>query len=709
MEKFYLNSKKSNSNSDVKDGILKSIVYIQADLSKCSIKPLNNQELALIESCLLTEQCRVSIVITKELVRLFGTTLFNDHNFSIINDTLEGSFHNNDNNSTITNKYKINYDDQSSYHYLFKVINIGPVHSLANSQFKTKLRADVKIEIIPIVLNESYRPLSIIMSLMSKYLFYCNFLYVGQYYLLKSAQKIVNIKFDKLNSSSTNRGLSMSLLFLDDSFRIIDDFVMPDSFNSVLTNINDSYQFKTEDEFIGCLSGTLVEKRLKSNCNLVEYDLNETLMNHFDLIVPNKEFKLVVKVHNSIKNKIDFVTVYFDTRFSIYKLCILPGMEIQIFNLIKKSDRVYKSNTSICPSFIQTFNLLNISNKLENSFTKNQEPNAKTSRIVTNLAVYKKRTLHENLNDLNHIFTCLNEAKTDSIENSTENGENDSNFNLNLLFKGPIFDQTKSTDSIKLLAQIIRIYELNLKLKCKSCNYLANSCNCTKQSNCSADSFKLEFSISLLVDDHTSILKLNYSNQNHDLKSNQSNFFGPISNYLKIILLKYLNEIKMPNIPAQMNQDENQANFSDPNSKIYSAIRDKLNSDTNIETKHKAYFKPENNQTINNSIINANDASFLFDNYVKLDIYKTLYDYFYYSVLDSHQIFYIDLNELSNIREMQKLSVSYATNLKLRNFKSKRECGYFKLSEMNSNEQFKSILNLKCHKFVPVDIELNEI
>lgn len=66
----------------------------------------------------------------------------------------------------------------------------------------------------------------------------------------------------------------------------------------------------------------------------------------------------------------------------------------------------------------------------------------------------------------------------------------------------------------------------------------------------------IELNATFLIDDHTSVIRVQYSNYNYDFKGHDSQLFGPIGPGLKQILFKYLNEIKMPNIPIYFNTQE---------------------------------------------------------------------------------------------------------------------------------------------------------
>lgn len=63
----------------------------------------------------------------------------------------------------------------------------------------------------------------------------------------------------------------------------------------------------------------------------------------------------------------------------------------------------------------------------------------------------------------------------------------------------------------------------------------------------------MELKTTFLIDDHTSIVKVHYCNADYDFRGQEAQLFGPIASGLKQILLNYLNEIKLPNVPLQVN------------------------------------------------------------------------------------------------------------------------------------------------------------
>ena len=67
------------------------------------------------------------------------------------------------------------------------------------------------------------------------------------------------------------------------------------------------------------------------------------------------------------------------------------------------------------------------------------------------------------------------------------------------------------------------------------------------------ENYNVELKTTFLIDDHTSLIKVNYSNSSYDFRGQEAQLFGPIAKNLKDILLKYLNEIKMPTVPLIVN------------------------------------------------------------------------------------------------------------------------------------------------------------
>jgi hypothetical protein len=187
---------------------------------------------------------------------------------------------------------------------------------------------------------------------------------------------------------------------------------------------------------------------------------------------------------------------------------------------------------------------------------------------------------------------------------------------------------------------------------------------------------------------------------------------APISNFLKVILGKYLNEIKMPiNIPLQLDlnggggggggshtdsSDEHQSNI-----RIFNALKEKMKATSTSNDIFSSNETTTNFTLSETNLENSLSANF-FDSQVKLDIYKTVYDYFFYTILNKYYVFYFDANDACNERE------SRSRTFKAISLRTKPNFDYFKLSEINTNEQYKSILNVKCYKFISVDYVMND-
>ena len=106
---------------DDDDYLSKLIIYIQTDLSKCVFQALSDRsfETTLVDGSASVES-RCSFLKTKGLIETF--------------------------------KADVESNESLPHHacYAFKVVHRGIVHSLTNSQFQAKLRADIHIEIIPV-------------------------------------------------------------------------------------------------------------------------------------------------------------------------------------------------------------------------------------------------------------------------------------------------------------------------------------------------------------------------------------------------------------------------------------------------------------------------------------------------------------------------------------------------------------------------------
>ncbi len=181
---------------------------------------------------------------------------------------------------------------------------------------------------------------------------------------------------------------------------------------------------------------------------------------------------------------------------------------------------------------------------------------------------------------------------------------------------------------------------------------------------------------------------MTYSNSSYDIRGQESPLFGPISSALKQILLRYLNEIKMPNIPIKANTsffnaaDEREVS-SLLNKQIYDLIREKIQNE-NLLVRSGV----RSNETIGSDLV----GNFFEDN-AKLDIYKTIYDYMVNCVIDRYFVFYVDSNRCQE---------QPGGNDSLQ--KTKLLHSLFNLDSITSNQQYKSTYNMKCYRFLSVRI-----
>jgi len=581
----------------------KRFICIQTNLLECKI---NIETVSLLSHS--NADCRLALSKTTQLNKLFYVEQKALTSETLIDDTFDET------NPIFDATYELNENElKMSHFYLFKVLNKGCIYTMSNTQFQAKLRADIEIELIdlnhlnPTTHNSKY----IVMSLVSKFLYYYNFLHTDCVYLLKSNYKIDISFIDSIKEINQNLGI----LFLNDNMFIIDNF------KSVINRVNFKQNLNIKnnnDLFIKKQTGILVSKRLKTNqLTINRSDNNNCLITeYYDALLPNKEFQFKLQT-----NQNELITIYFDTKFSMYSFCILPGMSIDIYNLVKKQggggggggDNTYKANSNVHASIRQ-------------------------ENLITNKNELIKFNRFECLNELDFIYNNFY-----SDLNLASNKLLDSNKKTNLLL------QTK----LQVLAQIIRIYDLTLRIKCVTCCKLASLCACTDVSR----QIKIELNMTFLIDDHTSLIKLNYSNFNFNFKYNQSGLFSSIGEQLHSILLNYLNEIKLTNIQTtSMDLIE----YNNQNNKQDTTILQSSN----------------------------NDLDFFFENNVKPDIYKCLSDYLMNCFLEKYFLFQID----------------YSNEYESSRTRFKTEFSLFKLSQLASNnEQFKSILNVKCFEFISVD------
>jgi hypothetical protein len=296
-----------NVNPSQAGGGQKQLYCLQTDLENCVLNPNMGRDFLLDFKNAAAEQGKISYMKTNELLKAFR----------------------NETNSTMSN----------SEEYLFRVIHKSSIHSMANSQFKTKLRADIRIEILN---SNNGKICPILLALMSKFLFYYSCLCVDKFYVLRASNNNNNNnkKLDLSNSSLTllimndsmkifevNSSLKLIKQNLFDRFKTSLDIIRPIDFDSEAIDENESDSKSNSKYFLNFVSGILIEKKLiqqnvnNNNLSFEQSKLNDLLMNQFDLMIPNREFKLMVK----LKNTSTLITVYYETKFSLYPLSILPG------------------------------------------------------------------------------------------------------------------------------------------------------------------------------------------------------------------------------------------------------------------------------------------------------------------------------------------------------------------------------------------------
>lgn len=301
---------------------------------------------------------------------------------------------------------------------------------------------------------------------MSKFLYFYNFLFTGNSYLLRTADSIYNQIGSISQPKQMKQAAPTAILFFDETMSIIDEFTLRNysALASPQDIANKDKQPKTSEDcqFVSELSGTLIEKRLMTNSNLgygTGFNTSSVYLAHFDVLLSNLEFRLLVKTGPD-----EVVTIYYDTRFLLYPFCILPGMRVSLSNLIKRNDSAYKSNTTLSAIFRQDFNLLNelVETDIINSTLELSNQKA-------------KKTLFENLSELNSIYEHFYLNPIASLGANAADLD-DSEYQFNLLFK--CSDKSES-QLVKIMAQIIKISDLELRIKCRICSLLASSCSCS--------------------------------------------------------------------------------------------------------------------------------------------------------------------------------------------------------------------------------------
>jgi hypothetical protein len=257
-------------------------------------------------------------------------------------------------------------------------------------------------------------------------------------------------------------------------------------------------------------------------------------------------------------------------------------------------------------------------------------------------------------------------------------------------------------DPINIYGQIIKIYELKMTMKCKDCFRLINSCDCVERVDGNSR-YLIQLKASFLIDDHTSNLKIVYNNSNFDLQNKQSNLFLPIANYLQSILTKHLNEIDMITVPVNtfnpiiQKEDDNQRKEMTIEQHITAQIRNKLKNKNYLnETNSSMNTSGNSTSILNNVSMTTFDDSF--SNRVKVEVYKTIYDYLNYCILNKYFVFELEPSEIDEINNNN----SYIS-LKKENDTIKKLLLSFSLSTSETCEQYKSIQTANCFRFTPTD------
>ena len=456
--------------------------------------------------------------------------------------------------------------------YLFRVVSKENVKMLLNSQHRNKLRGDLIVEIKDLFQAPTFAAL---LALMSSSLYHYNFLHVNRFYLLISNEPV--------QFQPDSKSWPSSIIFLGDQFTLVDQQMIIDSLEDCDGHMkrlrglqpasrtsNSPRNLKNQD-YVQSFTGTLLSKQLMVNQSKNQIDpvQNSQLMNHFDVLFANREFRLQIELEESVLDNIDkffdslcgqdkmddsvcldrddsIITVYFDHMFSLFELSVLPGMQIQLSNLIKRSNRVFRSNSTLKSIYSQPFDFLQVPADL--SLGKSPD----TSISYSPLSSPKPSKLPHPLEFLyttSKIFSVFY-TNDEQRSNRPKPRQSFDAVRLQSLFKltdGP----SSHASSLTVLGQITKFYHLNLRLCCSECARFASSCTCGKRN------FRVELDTSFQIDDHTSWLRVNYTSANYDLESKEHSIFAPIAKNLLYLLTNYVNEISLPTVPMQFFVDQN--------------------------------------------------------------------------------------------------------------------------------------------------------
>ena len=137
-----------------------------------------------------------------------------------------------------------------------------------------------------------------------------------------------------------------------------------------------------------------------------------------------------------------------------------------------------------------------------------------------NFARQKKLTLHDRLNDeLDTIYESFY-LRAPCLPTSPHSLDR-----LGLLFRPSSDEFEDDTQNIKFLAQITRIYEFCVRVRCRTCSHLAQSCLChgfeimASKKCVDMTRYRVEMNATFQVDDHTSLLKISYAETDFDFKA----------------------------------------------------------------------------------------------------------------------------------------------------------------------------------------------
>jgi len=157
------------------------------------------------------------------------------------------------------------------------------------------------------------------------------------------------------------------------------------------------------------------------------------------------------------------------------------------------------------------------------------EQNTKAlSEMQDSVKLLTKRTIFDNLNELDTIFESFYYRKEFFQDNPNNDALTlDASYRQKILFNNEKFTTSgslgasKDAQSFKILAQIVRVYEFCIRIKCRQCGHLASACHCNgfkvgKQID--ADKCRVEVEFVFLIDDHTSLLKCSFTDLDFDLK-----------------------------------------------------------------------------------------------------------------------------------------------------------------------------------------------